>query len=71
MPNLSVEIGDTCLSEHYIFTTAFVIELRLSSRWVRGNIGSTDATKTCHTLNVYIFETNNHKVSYNTSLDSL
>jgi hypothetical protein len=46
-------------------------ELRLSPRWVRGNIGSTDATKTCHTLNAYIFETNNRKVINNTSLDSL
>jgi hypothetical protein len=48
----------------------FDVELRLSSRWVGGNIGRTDATKTCHNLNAYIFETNNHKVINNTSLDS-
>jgi hypothetical protein len=42
-----------------------------SPRWVAGNIGSTDATKTCHTLNAYIFETNNRKVINNTSLDGL
>jgi hypothetical protein len=45
----------------------FDVELRLSPRWVGGNIGSTDATKTCHTLNAYIFETNNRKVINNTS----
>jgi hypothetical protein len=49
----------------------FDVELRLSPRWVGGNIGSTDATKTCHNLNDYIFETNNRKVINNTSLDSL
>jgi hypothetical protein len=51
----------------------FNVELRLSPRWVRGDIGSTHATKTCHDLNAYtsIFETNNHKVINNTSLDSL
>jgi hypothetical protein len=49
----------------------FDVELRLSPRWVGGNIGSTDATKTCHDLNVYIFETNNRKAISNTSLDSL
>jgi hypothetical protein len=47
------------------------IELRLSPRLVGGNIGSTDATKTRHTLNAYIFETNNREVINNTSLDSL
>jgi hypothetical protein len=41
------------------------------SRWVGGNIGSTDATKTSHNLNAFIFETNNRKVVNNTSLDSL
>jgi hypothetical protein len=49
----------------------FDVELRLSPRWVGGNIGSTDATKTCHTLNAYIFETNNRKVINNTSSDSV
>jgi hypothetical protein len=49
----------------------FDLELRLSPRWVGGNIGSTDATKTCHNLNANIFETNNLKVINNTSLDSL
>jgi hypothetical protein len=49
----------------------FYIELRLSPRWVRGNIGRTDATKTCHILNAYIFETNNRKVINNISLYSL
>jgi hypothetical protein len=51
--------------------TYFDVELRLSPRWVEGNIGSTDATKTCHILNAYIFETNNRKLINNTSLDSL
>jgi hypothetical protein len=45
--------------------------LRLSPPWVRGNIGSTDATKTCHNLNADIFEINNHEVINNTSLDRL
>jgi hypothetical protein len=49
----------------------FNVKLRISPRWVRGNIGSTDARETCHILNAYIFETNNHKVIINTSLDSL
>jgi hypothetical protein len=49
----------------------FDLELRLSPRWVEGNIGSTDATKTSHILNAYIFETNNREVINNTSLDSL
>jgi hypothetical protein len=49
----------------------FDVELCLFPRWVRGNIGSTDATKTYHILNAYIFEINNHKVINNTSLDSL
>jgi hypothetical protein len=49
----------------------FHVELRLSPRWVGVTIGSTDATKTCHTLNAYIFETNNRKVINNISLDSL
>jgi hypothetical protein len=48
----------------------FDVEIRLSPRWVGGNIGSTDATKICHTLNAYIFETNNREVINNTSLDS-
>jgi hypothetical protein len=48
----------------------FDVELRLSLRLVRGNIGSTDATKTCHILNASIFKTNNRKVINNT-LDSL
>jgi hypothetical protein len=50
---------------------SFDVELRLSPPWVRRNIGSTDATKTCHTLNAYILETNNRKVINNTSLDRL
>jgi hypothetical protein len=49
----------------------FDVELRHSPCWIGGNIGSTDATKTCHNLNAYIFETNNLKVINNTSLDSL
>jgi hypothetical protein len=49
----------------------FDVELLLSPCWVWGNIGSTDATKTCHTLNTYIFETNNRKVLNTASLDSL
>jgi hypothetical protein len=49
---------------------AFDVELRLSPRWVGDIIGSTDATKTYHTLNAYIFETNNREVINNTSLDS-
>jgi hypothetical protein len=49
----------------------FDVELRLSPGWVGGNIGSTDATKTCYTLNAYIFETNNRKIINSTSLDSL
>jgi hypothetical protein len=48
----------------------FDVELCLSPRWVEGNIGSTDAMKTCHNLNAYNFETNNHKVINYTSLDS-
>jgi hypothetical protein len=52
-------------------TSNFDVELCLSPRWIGGDIGSTDATKTCHTLNAYIFETNNLKVINNTSLDSL
>jgi hypothetical protein len=51
--------------------SSFDVELRLSPPWVGGNIGSTDATKTCHILNAYIFEANNRKVINNTSLDSL
>jgi hypothetical protein len=51
--------------------TGFDAELCLSPRWVGCNIGSTDATKTCHTLNAYIFETNNRKAMNDTSLDSL
>jgi hypothetical protein len=49
----------------------FDVELRLSPRWVGGNIGSTDATKTCHNFKAFIFENNNRKVINNTSLDSL
>jgi hypothetical protein len=49
----------------------FDVELRLSPRWAGGNIGSTDATKTCHNLNAYIFEINIRKVINNTSLASL
>jgi hypothetical protein len=49
----------------------FEVELRLSPRWVGGNIGSGDAKKTCHNLNAYIFETKNRKEINNTSLDSL
>jgi hypothetical protein len=60
----------TTLAEGLVLT-AFDTELRLSPRWVRGNIGSTDAMKTCHTLNAYIFETINRKVINNTSLYSL
>jgi hypothetical protein len=54
-----------------IGTIVFYVELRLSPRWVGGNIGSTDATKTYHTLNAYIFETNNRKVINNASLGSV
>jgi hypothetical protein len=46
-------------------------ELHISPCWVVGNIGSTDATKTCHTLNAYILKTNNRKIINNTLLDSL
>jgi hypothetical protein len=53
--------------QRYYFDT----ELRLSLCWVGGNIGRTNATKTCHNLNAYIFETNNRNVINNTSLDSL
>jgi hypothetical protein len=49
----------------------FDVELCVSPRWLGGNIGNTDATKTCHNLNAYIFETNNRKVINNASLDSL
>jgi hypothetical protein len=49
---------------------ALKVELRLSPSWTGGNIGSTDAKKTCHALKAYIFETNNPKVINNTSLDS-
>jgi hypothetical protein len=49
----------------------FDVELRLSPRWVGGNIGSTDATKIYHTLNAYIVEINNRKVINNAPLDSL
>jgi hypothetical protein len=49
----------------------FDVELRLSPHWVVGNIRSTDVAKTCHTLNAYIFETNNREVIHITSLDSL
>jgi hypothetical protein len=49
----------------------FEVELRLSLRWVGDNIGSTEATKTYHTLKAYIFEINNHKLINVTSLDSL
>jgi hypothetical protein len=47
------------------------VELRHSPSWVGGNIGITDATKTCHILNAYIFKTNNRKVIDDTSLDSV
>jgi hypothetical protein len=57
----------SCLDQ----TFHFDVELRLSPRWVGGNIGSTDATKTYHNLNAYIFEINNRKVINNASLDSL
>jgi hypothetical protein len=53
-----------------LFESTFDVKLRLSPCWVRGNIGSTDATKTCHNLNSYIFETNNLKKINNTRLDS-
>jgi hypothetical protein len=59
------------LSVFYGNRRFFDVELRLSPRWVRGNIGSTDATKIRHNLNAYIFETNICKVINNTSLDSL
>jgi hypothetical protein len=52
---------------------SFEVELRLSPRWLGGNIGSTDATKIYDILNAYNFKTNNRKVINNTrtSLDSL
>jgi hypothetical protein len=50
---------------------SFDVELRLSPRWVGGNIRSSDPTKAGHILNAYIVETNNRKVINNTSLDSL
>jgi UDP-galactopyranose mutase len=49
----------------------FDVQLRLSRRWVGGNIGSTDATITYHNLNAHIFETNNRTVINNKSLYSL
>jgi hypothetical protein len=49
----------------------FDVELRLSPRWVGGNIGNTDATKRYYILNVYIFKIKNRKIINNTSLDSL
>jgi hypothetical protein len=64
-----VETRVKCLIDKDI--KSFDVELRLSPRWIGGDIGSTDATKTRHTLNAYIFETNNRKVINNTSLDSL
>jgi hypothetical protein len=54
-----------------ILSDYFDVELRLSPRWVGDNIGTTDATKTCHILKAYIFETNNRKVINDASLDSL
>jgi hypothetical protein len=50
---------------HNTYCPSFDVELRLFPCWVEGNIGSTDATKTCHNLNVYIFEINNRKVINN------
>jgi hypothetical protein len=44
-----------------IVSVSFDVELRLSPCWIGGNIGSTDATKTCHNLNAHIFVTNNSK----------
>jgi hypothetical protein len=73
MPNLA-KIGKTvwdCIKPTHNFFVDIDVELRLSPRWVGGNIGSTDATKTCHSFNAYIFETNNHRGINNTYLDSL
>jgi hypothetical protein len=64
----SAKIGGRGLIEVFCSSD---IELRLYTRWVGGNIGSTDAKKTCHNLNAYIFETINNKVINNTPLDSL
>jgi hypothetical protein len=55
----------------YILSIIFDVELRLSSPWLGGNIGSTEAKKTCHNLKAYIFENNNRKVINSTLLDSL
>jgi hypothetical protein len=57
-------------TNNFFLRVSFDVELRLSPLWVGSDIGSTDATKTCHILNAYIFEINNHKVINNTSLDS-
>jgi hypothetical protein len=70
VPDLSKRVivsSDFC---YFAFKYDFDVELRLSPRWVGGNIRSTDATKTCHNLNAF-FETNNQRVINNTSLDSL
>jgi hypothetical protein len=68
-----VAVNGNSTNTHLLFSNwnSFDVELRLSPRWVGGNIGSTDATKTCHILNAYICETNDRKVIINTSLDSL
>jgi hypothetical protein len=64
-------ISQQAMVSGQMLTGTFDVELRISPLWVRGNIGSTDATKTCHTLSACIFETNNHKVINNASLGSL
>jgi hypothetical protein len=66
-----IYVCSSCFALYKLVYYFFDVELRLSPRWVGGNIGSTDATKTCHTLNAYIFETNNRKLINNTSLDNL
>jgi hypothetical protein len=40
----------------YTVSFLFDVELRLSPRWVGANIGSTGATKICHNLKAYIFD---------------
>jgi hypothetical protein len=71
--NQHVAICASLLAHHHAHEhqSSYDTELRLSRCWEGGYIGSTDAVNTCHTLNAYIFKTNNRKVINNTSLDSL
>jgi hypothetical protein len=59
IPNMFLNFKRSCDELFWRRTTSF-------PHWVGGNIGSTDATKTCHILNAYIFETNNREVIHNT-----